>query len=546
MKVIDILKEIPKATLKKIESVLVRELDEEKSGVFVSYVDEGGVTFDVQLEVFENKLIKHSCDCGLDEGYCLHKLAVLQSLKGRNKSTLKVEKTKRTKKLSESEMLIMNLDKDAIASWMQSLFKVNKDLELQFLLQFGKQDVHYAPKDVEILISEAIKSVIGKRKKLDAREVKKVADLVNQSLEGVKEFILIHSHQEVIIDLTKAVYDSISDFESRVKYTSVRMLRVLDAFIEHAALSIVQIKDDTALKSMFRRVWDNVFKLNDETYSKCDFELLKYVFSNCKAEQNSFFIGETIREMERLDVSFDCVSMEVKSFFLDVLVSDSLIVEYKNYFAPIRYENDFNMKLLNILKDVDGDLMEEYSLTIINSNREEKYNFAYYQLLQDWYISINDVEKVVKYKKLLFLYNRSVEDYLFILNNDDMSSFKKFRKYLFQHLQSEFHKRKKSEDFVFALLNVEKDYSEMLTYIDYHIRFQVFFPYLNELFSFDKEELLRRLLLIGKYSLYGEEVHDGAVEFVVANYSKEHLLLQLNNEIVGKNSFNETLLLALS
>ncbi|SFJ74647.1 hypothetical protein [Myroides guanonis] len=546
MKVTDILKGIPKATLKKIESVLVRELDEEKKGVFVSYVDEGDSTFDVRLEVFENKLIKHLCDCGVDEEYCLHKLAVLKSLKSANKSTLKVEKKKRTRKLSESEILIMNLDKDAIASWMQSLFKVNKDLELQFLLQFGKQEVHYIPEDVKLLINEAIKSVVGKRKKLDAREVKKVADLVNQSLEGVKEFILIHSHQETVIDLTNAVYECISDFESRVTYTSVRMLRVLDAFIEHVALSIVQIKDVSALKNMFRKIWDNVFKLNNETYSRCDFELLKYVFSSCTVEQNVFFVSETIKEMERLGISFDSVSMEVKSFFLDVLVSDSLIKEYKNYFVPIRFENEFNMKLLNILKDVDGDLMEEYALTIINSNREEKYNFAYYQILQDWYLSINDLEKVVKYKKLLFLYNRSVEEYMYILNNDDISSFKKFRQYLFKHLQSEFHKRKRSEDFVFALLDAEKDYSEMLTYIDYHIRFHVFFPYLNELFSFNKEELLKRLLFIGKYSLYGEEVHDGAVEFVVANYSKEHLLLQLNSEIVGRHSFNETLLLALN
>ena len=546
MKVTDILKGIAKANLKKLESLVVRELDEEKKGVFVSYVDDGNSTFDIRLEVIKNKLIIHSCDCGSEAEYCLHKLSVLRRVKSPNKSTLIVEKTRRAKKISESEILMMNLDKDAIVSWMQSLFKINKDLELQFLLQFGKHEMHYTSNDVEILIDEAIKSVIGKRKKLDAREVKKVADLVNQSLEGVRDFVLIHSHQEIVIDLARAVHERISDFENRVTYTSVRMLRVLDGFIEHAGLSITQIKDVHALKEMFEKLWNNVFKLDGKAFPRCDFELLKQVFSNCTLEQSKFFAHKTTEEMERLEGAFDNVAMEIKSFFLDVLVNNSLIHEYKNYFAPIRYENDFNMKLLNILKNVDADLMEEFSLIIINSNREEKYNFPYYQLLHDWYLSINDVEQVVKYKKLLFLYNKSVEDYIYILHNDDTVSFRKFRKYLFQHLQAEFHKRKKSEDFVFALLDSEKDYAEMLTYIDYHIRFHVFFPYLKELFSFNKEELLKRLLFIGKYSLYGEEVHYGAVEFVITNYSKEQLFLELNKEVVGRNSFNETLLLALN
>ena len=546
MKVTDVLKGMPKTTLKKLENLVVRELDEERKGVFVSYVDDGDSSFDVRLELVKNELIGHLCDCGSDSEYCFHKLAVLKRIKAPSKAASIVGKTKRTKKLSESELLLMNLDKDAISSWMQALFKVNKDLELQFLLQFGKQELHYTSKDVEALIDEAIKSVIGKRKKLDAREVKKVADLVNKSLEGVKDFILIHSHQEIIIDLTNTVYECISDFENRVTYTSVRMLRVLDGFIEHTALAITQIKDANALLEMFGKVWDNVFGLVKKDFTICDFELLKYVFSNCTVEQRLFFANKTTEEMDRLGASFDSISMDVKSFFLDVLVGNLLIQDYKNYFAPIRYENEFNIKLLNVLKDVDADLMEEFALTIIDSNREEKYNLPYYLILLEFYLSISDIAQVIKYKKLLFLYNRSVDDYIYILENDDLVSFKKFRKYLFQHLQSEFHKRKNSEEFIFLLLDAEKNYAEMLTYIDYHIRFNVFFPYLIELFVFNKEDLLRRLLFIGKYSLYGEIVHEDTVDFVLTNYSKEYLLLQLNKDVIGRNSFNESLLLALN
>ena len=541
MKVIDILKAISKSDLEKLNDLVVRELDEEVGGVFVSYVDEGDLTYDVRIHIKDGVLLENSCDCDAKEDYCLHKLIVLKSLKGVSKTM-----SKRTRKLSEAEELLIGLDRNTITTWMKSLFKVNKDIELQFLLEFAKQEVFYTAADVSILIDEAIKTVAGRRKKLDAREVKKIADLVNKSLEGVRDFVLIHSHQGIVIDLMNAVYTSIIDFENRVAHTSVRMYRIKDTFIEHTALSIVQIKDSEAMREMLENIWNIVFKEKNAHRGVIgEFELVQQLFNNCSKKQQSFFSSKVIEELERVDISFNSYSIEIKSFFLDILNSAGLMQEYKNYFQPIRYQNDYNIRLLNVLKEVDSDLLEEYCLLIIENNQEENYNIPYYQFLHDLYVREGDIERLVIYKKLLFLTNRSREDYIFILNHDDGALFERFRKFLYLRLESEFHKKKGSEVLVFSLLDAEKNYAEMLSYIDYHMRFAIFFPYMNLLYNFDKEQLLRRLFHIGRYRLFGEEIHKETVEFVVANYPKDLLILNLNKVGFGAKSFNEAVLEAL-
>lgn len=541
MKVVDILKTISKSDLENLKKLVVRELDEEQEGVFVSYVDEGDSTFDVRIYIKDGVLLESSCDCGVKEDYCLHKCVVLKSLKGISKN-----KNKRTKKLSEAEELLIGLDRDSITLWMKSLFKVNKDIELQFLLEFAKQEVVYTADDVSNLIEEAIKTVAGRRKKLDAREVKKIADLVNKSLEGVKDFILIHSHQGIVTDLMNAVCTSIADFENRVAHTSVRMYRIKDSFIEYTALSILQTKDSVAVQEMFEHVWNLVFK-EKGAYRKVigEFELVQQLFKNCSKEQKSFFSYRVIEELERGDVSFNSYPLEIKSFFLNVISSCGLMKEYKNYFHPIRYQNDYNIKLLNALKEVDSILLEEYCLLIIEGNQEEKYNILYYKFLHDLYVQMGDVARILVYKKLLFLTNRSVEDYIYILKNDDKLLFNKFRKLLILRLESEFHKKKGSEVFLFSLLDAEQNYAVMLSYIDYHIRFTVFFPYLRSLYGHDKEQLLKRLFHIGRYSLFGEEIHKETVDFVVKNYSKDLLQSYLKKVGAGTNSFNEAVLKAL-
>lgn len=538
MKVIDILKAISKSDLEKFNDLVVRELDEEVGGVFVSYVDEGDLTYDVRIHIKDGVLLENSCDCDAKEDYCLHKLIVLKSLKGVSKT-----KSKKIRKLSEAEELLIGLDRNTITTWMKSLFKINKDIELQFLLEFAKQEVFYTAAEVSILIDDAIKTVAGRRKKLDAREVKKIADLVNKSLEGVRDFVLIHSHQGIVIDLMNAVCTSITDFENRVAHTSVRMYRIKDAFIEHTALSIVQIKDSEVMREMLEHIWDIVFK-EQNAYRRVigEFELVQQLFNNCSKKQKYFFSSKVVEELERVDISFDSYSIEVKRFFLEVISSCGLMKEYKNYFEPIRYQNDFNIKLLNALKEVDFNLLEEYCLLIIESNHEEKYNIPYYEFLHDLYISAGDIERTLVYKKLLFLTHRSVEDYVFILQNDDKLVFNKFRKLLILRLESEFHKKKDSEAFLFSLLDAEKNYAEMLSYIDYHMRFAIFFPYMNLLYNFDKEELLRRLFHIGRYRLFGEEIHKETVDFVVANYPKDLMILNLNKVGFGVESFNEAVL----
>lgn len=546
MKVTDVLKDIPKASLKKIDNLLVRELDEESKGMFVSYVDDKDSTFDVRLEISRNTILVHECDCDEVAAYCLHKLAVLKAIKTPKKRVGEVKKTARVKKMSDVEILMMDLDKEAMTTWLHRIFKVHKDLELQFLLDFAKQEVKYSKEDVKLMIEEAIKSVVGRRKKLDAREIKKVADLVEKSLEGVREFILIHSHEDIVLDLLQTVCETIYDFETRTRHTSVRMIRVVDSFIEHTALSIIQIKEIELWERMFNKIWDKVFDEDQELFYVWDLKLLKLLSSSFNEVQKKVIANKVIDFVVNKNAAFENMQIEIRIFFLDALCKTSLFEEYRGYFKPIRYANEFNLKLLEALKNVDDSLLEEYCLMIIGENVEEKYNTPYYQLLHDLYTEKERVDRVVIYKKKLFLANRSLEDYQYLMQHDDPRAFKNFRKLLLSHLEDEFHKRKASQELFLNILNLESNYKEMLFHLDYQIPVRLFYPYLESLFTFDDKLLLSKLLIVGRYGFFGAEVHEETVDFVTKMYRKNLLLQEITKHGFGEGSFNEAIVLRLS
>lgn len=538
-KIQTILKAISDRTRQEIQQLRVRELDEEMKGVYVSYVDEGEETYDVRIEVVRAVVKAHQCDCMNSALFCNHQLAVLDNLATGEGKKWASPKKGQVLRLTETQRLLMDLDKEAVSNWLLKLFKAKKDLELQFLLEFATKETVYTVEEVRNMLAEVYQSTVGKRKKLSAQEVKKVADLVSASLQDVQQFVSIHSHDAVVIDLAQAVFDSIQDFERSRAYNSIRMKRVQDAYLDFTATAISQLKDEEVWKLLCSKIWEGAVVVQKKQLQLSAFNLIRFVYERADVGQKQFvmrLLDETLHGHTRL---WEASEVEIKDFFLDVLLDQNRLREYASFFKPVFYADSFNLKLLRGLLEFNPDLVLTYAMDCMERNVKIVHNVPYNQLMHDAYLILGDLESVVLYKKFLLFEDFQWEAYHYIQQHDTQLGFTTFRKRLLSHLEDGFHTRKNTEVLYLEILHRAKDYRGMLQAIGYQLNLPYFKPYLEELFACDAELLLKNILRIGTYAYYKVVVDLEIVAFVCTHYDKAVLKKQLEYVICGPGSFNE-------
>jgi uncharacterized Zn finger protein len=153
MKVVDAIKSVNTKDKNKAMQLPVRELEQESKGHYVAFVDDGEQSYDVQVSIQASKITAFTCDCANGETLCLHKVAVLLAMQ-ENKGTAKTTSTTGTtkgkkKKLTETEEVMLRIDKEAITGWLSEVFKKNKPLEQLFLLTFSTEEKQYTTEQVK-------------------------------------------------------------------------------------------------------------------------------------------------------------------------------------------------------------------------------------------------------------------------------------------------------------------------------------------------------------------------------------------------------------
>jgi uncharacterized Zn finger protein len=148
----------------------------------VAYVDQGALSHDVQLILDSKKHIKdYNCDCS-EGGVCHHIVALVQFI-FENKSEKTIIKKVNKRKLSETDLILQEISNDELRLWVSEILNKNKELAFTFKSVFTKAEVSYDPESLKEIINESITSIIGRRKKVETSEVKKIADLLKSSLK---------------------------------------------------------------------------------------------------------------------------------------------------------------------------------------------------------------------------------------------------------------------------------------------------------------------------------------------------------------------------
>ncbi|MTG97200.1 hypothetical protein GJV76_03465 [Myroides sp. BIT-d1] len=294
MTIQEFLKKQSRQDLSKSKKFPVRELELDPKGKYIAFVDDAEHSFDVSIVLDGEVIIVSDCDCHVQEDSCLHKIAVVMAIKNKFTEQKRLTKSKQTKgrkaKLTESDELLLQMDKDVLVHWLKEVFKKNKPFEKQFLLTFGKKEISYTPEQVKETTEQVIASVAGKRKTLEAVKIKKILDLLTIALEPVETFVVANINKPIAYKIFSTFLDTLYAFDHRVSHYSKKLGVYVDEYIERFALSINNIQDDKQWRHIVEIQLHRLFELPYLTNKEYDYMLVQYIYLTASHQRMNQYV----------------------------------------------------------------------------------------------------------------------------------------------------------------------------------------------------------------------------------------------------------------
>ena len=490
-----------KSVFGKAKKLVARDIEEVSPNKFVAYVDDEKESYDVAIVLEGKNVAEVSCDCPKHTTFCLHKIALLNFIK--SKKPTKSISVKRRK--TESEILLEQLDESTLKLWASELFKKNKDIEFLFVNEFTKNEIQYTKDDVIKIIDKAIKSVIKSKKNIDATELKRIIDALEVALAPVSKFCKEHIFLPEPYDLFLLSNSILFEFHNKMPLNSIKLIRFIEKRYKEINLYIHSIQN----KSQWETIIDENIKflLLEEGIYGMQMETIFHLYESIDTKERKAFFASIIFEVHTTAINKGTRYIkEVKLFFLKVFSENDLFRKVYMHFEPIRYENDFNVFLIEKLIEIEKyDLAENIAIQQIAINYQERYNINYYQLLVNIYTISADEKKMALLQMKLIFYNFSLDTYKLIQKHCDVDAFRKFRTKLLTAFKRDFYGSKKAVQNYFEILYFEKKLKNMIDTISEYTSYELIFNYKEELFLFDKLSFLLALLKIEKSSFYYKE-----------------------------------------
>ncbi|WP_313373508.1 hypothetical protein [Chishuiella sp.] len=403
MKIADVLKSTSEKKLLQASKLPIRELEEIKKNHFIAFVDDGNESYDVSIFIRNNIIIEHNCDCNKNSDFCLHQLAVMNEIVGNKKLSSSTTKGKRQKKVNETDALIQQIDADDLKNWLSNYLKTNKETERHFLLDFSKKEIQFTVDEVENIITDSIKSVIGnKRGKVAISEVKKIIDLLEKSLSPIVDYIEQNIlSTEIVLPITLKICDLLLEFHYKSKTTSVRIENFIKNVIDKYAFFVNKIEVEEQWKKISLKHWENVFIDAGNYISINHINLCFEIYLISSIDRKKIIAEYVLNKLKSIEKNELKYNQYLNVNLLTVLIENNLLKETIDYFTPIYYNNEYNEKLLNALKIIDEEKTISYCKKIIEYNRNEKYNLPSYKILLEIYEKQNNTIRLIELKRKL-------------------------------------------------------------------------------------------------------------------------------------------------
>ena len=516
---------------KKAKATKVRECDEVDKNCFVAYVDDGTETFDVTIKIGKGKVVeKHDCDCGGTAPFCKHKLALLQHIDADPKPEKKVRKVA---KLSPTALLLESADIEKLKLWVLELIKKNKDIELSFLHHFSEEKKKYTPEEIREISLQAVKVVVGRRKNIEAGEVKKIVD------------VWTTIHKPIIDDYISDVSDKneFLNFDAIINIVFTQQIFYVVSsnkffkYIESLLLKIIEPIN----KVVYEPSWElAVGHFNKKIYSgDREIKKLYLIFLTSlitiSSDERKKKLAFAMLEQFKIYVSGEKYQLvEYNLTMLGIAESNDLFSQYHAFFKPIHYQNEYNIKLINVLI-AHGyyELAEKFCKQQINNNSNSKYDFSYYILLKKIYVATKDNKKLAYVISVMFNQTYDFNEYNFILDHIEGEENKnKWMKSVRQNaLMDAKAYNKKAMNFYFELLNSENNSKKMLDTLTSFRTYELILKFFEPMYQANKKSFLEAIIMKnysysfsgGKYRGEKEETLEELLQKVIKFYSLEYI-----------------------
>ncbi len=484
----DLQNRFSKQKINKAKKFSIREFEETEKNRFVCFVDDETESYDVSLVInSKSEITGYSCECGSND-FCLHVLA-MGIFMLENKTAKTVPKGAK-KKISEAELAMEDLNSEELKTWLLDFFKKNKDAEMQFMLSFGQKKKDFSETEISELIKNTVTSVAGKRKSLTAPEVKKLVDLLTKALEPVEQYLLQNPDKKESIKKYLSLSDEISNYKIKILFSGVRMDNFQKKLKERFVAHLNTIKDVDLWKELAAENW-YIFLRCDYSVSFAFYDFIKELYHSGSQEQKMYIAGlirEEIRIWEK--TGFE-LRTSVKEDLLGIIAENGFFTELQSYFQIEKYQNSYNLKVIGELLKTDRKKAEKICKAIIDSNSNERYDPPYYAILETIYQEDGSPADLAYIKRKRFWETLSLEDYIFIAENDaDAEEFKKFRSRILGFLKNSFYNDQETAELYFGILDYEKNYKKMLDAIDSNTPTSVINVYAEKLYLTNKNKFL--------------------------------------------------------
>ena len=516
---------------KKAKATKVRECDEVDKNCFVAYVDDGTETFDVTIKIGKGKVVeKHDCDCGGTIPFCKHKIALLQHIEADPKPEKKVKKVA---KLSPTALLLESADTEKLKLWVLELIKKNKDIELSFVHHFSEEKKKYTPEEIWAISLEAVKAVIGRRKNIESGEVKKIVDVWTTIHSPIIDDYLADVSDKSAFVNFNAIIDIVLSQQMGYAVSSNKFMK----YIESLLLKIIEPIN----KVVYEPSWEMaVGHFNKKIFSG-DREIKKLYLTfltsllTISSDERKAKLSFAMLEQFKIYVSGEKYQLvDYNLTMLSIAESNDLFSQYHTFFKPLYFQNDYNIKLINILIEHDYyELAEQFCKEQINNNSNNKFDYSYFILLKKIYTSTMDDKKLAYVYSVMFNLTYDFNEYNFILEHIQGEENKKKWMKSVRHnaLMDAKSNNKKAMNFYFELLNSEKEFKKMLDTLTNFRSYELILKFFEPMYQANKKSFLEAIIMKsysysfsgGKYKGEKEETLEELLQKVIKFYSLEYI-----------------------
>ena len=487
-----------KSVLAKAKKLTARDIEEIAPNKYVAYVDEENESYDVIIEFEGKNVLDVSCDCPKQNTICVHKVALINFIKRKTPKKGVLLKRKKT----EVDILLEQLNEEELRLWATELFKKNKDIEFLFINEFSKKEFQYTKEVVGRIVDKAIKSVIKNKKNIDATELKRIIDALEVALAPVSKFC----KENIILPETNDLFlfsnSILFEFHNNMFLNSIKLVRFIEKRYKEINLYIHSIQNKLHWETI---VDENIkYLLLDNSMYGMQMETIFHLYDSIDTKERRSFFGSVLFDIHTIAVNKNTRYIkEIKFFFLKVFSENQLLEKVYVHFTPLRFENDYNLFLIEKLIEIEKyDIAEKYAHEQIEINSNDKYNFGYYNLLKRIYESLKDEKKIALLQMKTIFHDFTLENYLLIEKYCEEKEFKLFRTKLLTAFKRKFYENSKYVKAYFEIFFHDKKYKNMIDNISELTSYQLIYDYKEELFLFDKLAFFIALTKIEKSSYF--------------------------------------------